>query len=182
MNKVFPTSKVCAWWAFKVALHQTCVLLLVHEWLEHASQSVSGGEYWQGSHEWQQGARSLRELKPGPLLSLAPLHHSPTSLSLSSPPSLSLPQVSALSPLYLYPFHSEGSQSVLDLTALIPIFKPAALNLSLTYRGETSSFLWFTWEPEKILRNNTGLCWANPMYLSLFVLPFWQKIAESLSY
>lgn len=43
MNKVFPTSRVCAWWAFKVALHRTCVLLLVHEWLEHALQSLSGG-------------------------------------------------------------------------------------------------------------------------------------------
>lgn len=64
MNKVFPTSRVCAWWAFKVAVHRTCVLLLLHEWLEHASQSLSGGVGWlggwgggggagRGSREWQ---------------------------------------------------------------------------------------------------------------------------------
>lgn len=26
-----------------MAVHPTCVLLLLHEWLEHASQSLSGG-------------------------------------------------------------------------------------------------------------------------------------------
>lgn len=55
MNKVFPTSRVCAWWAFKVAVHRTCVLLLLHEWLEHASQSLSGGVGWLGG--WGQGWR-----------------------------------------------------------------------------------------------------------------------------
>lgn len=56
MNKVFCTSKVCTRWAFKVALHRTCVLLLVHEWFKHASQSVSGGKSWQGIHEWRNEA------------------------------------------------------------------------------------------------------------------------------
>lgn len=56
MNKVFCTSKVCTRWAFKVALHWTCVLLLVHEWFEHASQSVSGGKSWQSIHEWRNEA------------------------------------------------------------------------------------------------------------------------------
>lgn len=54
MNKVFCTSKVCTRWAFKVALHWTCVLLLVHEWAEHALQSVSGGKPWLG-HPWVTG-------------------------------------------------------------------------------------------------------------------------------
>lgn len=45
MNKVFPTSTGSAWWAFKVALHSTCVLLLLHERLRHARQSVSGGVF-----------------------------------------------------------------------------------------------------------------------------------------
>ena len=53
MNKVFCTSKVCTRWAFKVALHWTCVLLLVHEWVEHESQSVSGGKPWLGNHGWR---------------------------------------------------------------------------------------------------------------------------------
>lgn len=60
MNKVFCTSKVCTRWAFKVALHWTCVLLLVHEWFEHASQSVSGGKSWQSIHEWRKEAYQPR--------------------------------------------------------------------------------------------------------------------------
>lgn len=50
-------------------------------------------------------------------------------LSLSSPPfpaSSPLPPLPALGSLYLYPFQSEGSQSVPDLSSLIPTFKPAA--------------------------------------------------------
>lgn len=54
MNKVFCTRKVCTRWAFKVALHWTWVLLLVHEWAQHESQSVSGGKPWLGIHGWRQ--------------------------------------------------------------------------------------------------------------------------------
>lgn len=57
MNKVFCTSKVCTRWAFKVALHWACVLLLVHEWAEHESQSVSGGKPWLGIHGWRDETR-----------------------------------------------------------------------------------------------------------------------------
>lgn len=38
-----------------------------------------------------------------------------------------LPPLPAPGSLYLYPFQSEGSQSVSDLSSLIPTFKPAAL-------------------------------------------------------
>lgn len=57
MNKVFCTSKVCTRWAFKVALHWACVLLLVHEWAEHELQSVSGGKPWLGIHGWRDETR-----------------------------------------------------------------------------------------------------------------------------
>lgn len=57
MNKVFCTSKVCTRWAFKVALHWACVLLLVHEWVEHELQSVSGGKPWLGIHGWRDETR-----------------------------------------------------------------------------------------------------------------------------
>lgn len=43
-----------------------------------------------------------------------------------SVPSL-LPRLAALGSLYLYPFQSEGSQSISDVSGLIPTFKPAAL-------------------------------------------------------
>lgn len=59
MNKVFPTSAGSAWWAFKVALHSTCVLLLLHERLRHARQSVSGGEFWQSA--WLNDSESARD-------------------------------------------------------------------------------------------------------------------------
>lgn len=48
-------------------------------------------------------------------------------LSTLSRPLLPLPPLPALGSLYLYPFQSEGSQSVSDLSSLIPTFKPAAL-------------------------------------------------------
>lgn len=47
MNKVFCTSKVRTRWAFKVALHWTCVLLLVHERAEHSCNlSQVGNPGW----------------------------------------------------------------------------------------------------------------------------------------
>lgn len=57
MNKVFCTSKVCTGWAFKVALHWASILLLVHEWAVHESQSVSGGKPWLGIHGWREKTR-----------------------------------------------------------------------------------------------------------------------------
>lgn len=86
---------------------------------------------------------------------------------------------SALSPVYLYPFHSDGSQSVLDLTVLIPIFNPEALDLLWHPEGESSQ-LCFTWLPEEILRKNTWLCLANP-HKSVSICTgffFWQVIAD----
>lgn len=54
------------------------------------------------------------------------------SPSLSSPPLPSPP----LGSLYLYPFQSEGSQSVSDLSSLIPTFKPPALKSLFDITGE----------------------------------------------
>lgn len=56
----------------------------------------------------------------------------PLSPPLSSPPLPSPP----LGSLYLYPFQSEGSQSVSDLSSLIPTFKPPALKSLFDITGE----------------------------------------------
>lgn len=56
---------------------------------------------------------------------------------LSSPPPLPPPLPSPpLGSLYLYPFQSEGSQSVSDLSSLIPTFKPPALKSLFDITGE----------------------------------------------
>lgn len=102
MNKVFPTSRVCAWWAFKVAEHPTCVLLLLHEWLEHASQSLSGGgvrgiQEWQHSHFHALGVSICRLLCPLqslllPFLMLSACIHTPSPNLLFEPLSHIYPQ------------------------------------------------------------------------------------------
>lgn len=88
MNKVFPTSRVCAWWAFKVAVHRTCVLLLLHEWLEHASQSLSGGVGWLGGWGGEAGQAGAAESDSA----LTFMRSGPSGLYLSPPLSRSPPR------------------------------------------------------------------------------------------